>query len=57
MDEEYLKRSVFREFLKQQHGFNNKRKLQKSTKSERIALKNSSNFIDFCFISLKIRWL
>lgn len=34
MDDKYLKKSVFREIIKQQHGFNNKRSLQKSAKSE-----------------------
>jgi hypothetical protein len=35
MDDEYYKRSVFREVLRQQQGFTNKKKLQKSTKSEK----------------------
>lgn len=37
MDDEYYKRSVFREVFRQQQGFSNTRKLQKSTKSKNFS--------------------
>lgn len=35
MDNDNIKKSIFCEIINQQHGFNNKKKLQKSAKSEK----------------------
>lgn len=41
MDDDYSRRSVFRQFIHQQHGFSNQKKLQKSAKSEKLLLKEN----------------
>lgn len=38
MDDDYIKRSVFHELYKQEQGYNNRRKLQKSAKSKKLKI-------------------
>lgn len=44
MDEDYSKRSIFRQIFNQQHGFDNQKKLKKSAKSEKLLLKKKQNY-------------